>query len=137
MKPSTNPAVWRAAVASIVAALITAGVLSPEWGDRINGWAATGAVVAVFLLPIVSALWAKMHTAPVAAGTPAAKVLVRGPDGVYAAATGVPVSNAQSNLRKVTTSTERKPGDTLGGASGTTTYTTGGYEASTGVAPPD
>jgi len=81
---STNPGVWRAAVASIVAALITTGVIAPELGDRINEYAGVGAIVLTALLPIASALWAKMHTAPVEPGTPAAKVLVRGPDGVYA-----------------------------------------------------
>ncbi len=77
MKLSTNPGVWRAAAASVVAALITAGVIGPELGDRINEWAGVIAIVVTAALPIVSALWARMHTVPVAPGTPKAAVLVR------------------------------------------------------------
>jgi hypothetical protein len=98
MKLSTEPIVWRTAIASIVAALITAGVLSPEWGEKINTWAGVIAVVATALLPIGAALWARMHTAPVQAGTPKAKLLALGADGVYHQPSEEAVQDARRNL---------------------------------------
>ena len=85
MSLPTNPAVWRTALLSVVAALVSAGVIAPELGDQINQWVGIAVIVATAVLPVVGALWSKGRTAPVAKGTPAVGVLVRGNDGVYAA----------------------------------------------------
>ena len=83
MNLSTNPAVWRTAIGSIVAALVAAGVLSPALGDTVNAVVGALCIAAVAILPVVGAIISKSRTVPVAADTPATKYLVRGPDGVY------------------------------------------------------
>ena len=85
MKLATNPAVWRVALAAIIAALVQLGLLTPAIGDQLNGTVTALAASATILLPVAAAWWSKRATAPVAAGTPAAKYLTRGPDGVYTA----------------------------------------------------
>ena len=103
MNPSTNPAVWRTALLSVVAALVSAGVIGPQLGDQINQWVGIAVIVATAVLPVVGALWAKTRTAPVAKGTPATGVLVRGMDGVYAAVqdTGVAERLVGGHVTKV------------------------------------
>ena len=86
MNLSTNPAVWRTAVGSIVAALVAAGVLGPELGDTVNSVAGALAIAAAAILPVIGAIISKNHTVPVVAGTEPVRTLVRGADGVYAPA---------------------------------------------------
>lgn len=83
MKLATNPAVWRVALAAIVAALVQLGLLTPAIGDQLNGTITALTAAATILLPVAAAWWSKGRTAPVAAGTPPTKYLTRGPDGVY------------------------------------------------------
>lgn len=89
MKLSTNPAVWRVALLAIVAAAAQVGLLTPALGEQVNGGITAMASALTILLPVIGAIWSKTRTAPVAAGTEPVKILVRGGDGVYTAASQV------------------------------------------------
>jgi hypothetical protein len=139
VNPSTNPAVWRTALLSVVAALVSAGVIGPQLGDQINQWVGVAVIVATAVLPVVGALWAKTRTAPVAKGTGPTGVLVRGMDGVYAAVQDTGVAERLAGPSNVEVG-----GFTGGGQSGflppPTTRATGTVklgEAGASTAPPD
>ena len=83
MKLSTNPSVWRVGLLAIVAALLQLGLLTPAVGDELNGGITALAEALTILLPVAGAIWSKRHTAPVAAGTGAATLLIRDSEGVY------------------------------------------------------
>lgn len=83
MNLSRNPTVWRVALASVVAAAVAAGVISPELGETIDGALGALLIAVTALLPVLGAIWSKARTAPVAAGTRGVTELKRGADGVY------------------------------------------------------
>jgi uncharacterized membrane protein YhhN len=86
MRLSTNPSVWRVALLAVVAAGAQVGLLTPAVGDQLDGGITAVAEALTILLPVAGAIWSKSRTAPVAAGTPAAKMLIRDSEGVYQAA---------------------------------------------------
>jgi hypothetical protein len=85
MKLSREPVVWRTALAGILAALVTLGVLAQPAADQVSGGLDALLVAVNALLPIVAGLLARAKVAPTTAveGT---KALVLGADGVYRAA---------------------------------------------------
>jgi len=83
MKLSTNPAVWRVALGSVIAAGAQVGLLTPAIGDRLDGTVAGLASAATILLPIAAAWLSKTATLPVPAGSPPAQFYSRGAGGLY------------------------------------------------------
>lgn len=67
MKLSREPVVWRTALAGIVAALVTLGVLAQPSADEISGGLDALLTAVVALLPIVAGVWARAKVTPVVA----------------------------------------------------------------------
>lgn len=89
MKLSTNPSVWRVALASIVGAVVALGVLPAALGDQINTLGTALAAFIPVVLGVIGAIWSKTATLPVDPGAPASRLYVRGADDVYRPATNL------------------------------------------------
>ena len=82
MKLSREPVVWRTALAGIVAALVTLGVLAQPAADEIGGGLDALLTAVVALLPIVAGVLARGKVAPADADA-GVRLLALGSDGVY------------------------------------------------------
>lgn len=65
MKLSREPVVWRTALAGLVAALVTLGVLGTDQADSISGGLDALLVAVNALLPIVAGVFARAKVTPV------------------------------------------------------------------------
>ena len=63
---SREPVVWATAIAGILAALVSVGVLSTAEADTVNGVVTALVGAASFLLPLIGGLIARAKTTPLA-----------------------------------------------------------------------